>query len=70
MKINVRHEPATKPDEGTAEMGAVATPDRTCVWIVGDDNETLQTEYLDAGQKTEIDVSTSTSIAATAPQPI
>lgn len=55
MKITVRHEPAT--DAGDPP-GSQDTPDQACVWVVGDDGETLAdgTRYLTDGESVEIDI--------------
>lgn len=60
MKITIRHEPPT----------AENAPGQTCVWIIGDDGETTQTEYLEPGQQTEIAVDQKLTAAATPPAPI
>lgn len=59
MKINVRHEEAT---EAGSPEGSEATPERACVWVVGDDGETTDTEYLAPGEKVSIDVATSAEV--------
>lgn len=68
MKITVRHEPATDSEPG-------GHPDRACVWVVGDDGETLAdgTRYLNDGESVEIDVAvegaTSTNVGPVIPAP-
>lgn len=49
MKIIVQHQAAIEGENPQAEQ--------TCVWIVGDDGETLDegTSYLKAGQEVELD---------------
>jgi hypothetical protein len=53
MKIVVRHEGATDQEV-----------EQTCVWIVGDDGETVGTEYLKPGEQVDVDVSGTASIEA------
>lgn len=60
MKITIRHEPASSAN----------APNETCVWIVGDDGETTQTEYLKEGEQTEIELTPTLTVAATPPLPI
>lgn len=52
MKINIRHEPATEADD---PRGSEASPDRACVWIVGDDGETTDTKYLEGEEEVTLD---------------
>lgn len=54
MKINIRHEAAT-PENGS-------DVDQTCVWVVGDDGETVSTAYLVEGEQVGIEVGATASI--------
>lgn len=58
MKIVVRHEGASAQEV-----------EQTCVWIVGDDGETIGTEYLKPGQQVDVDVSGSAAIDASFCEP-
>lgn len=51
MKINVRHEGATDQEV-----------EQTCVWVVGDDGETVSTSYLKPGEKVGIEIGGTASI--------
>lgn len=51
MKINIRQEAATPAGE---PEGSEGTKDRSCIWVVGDDGETVSTTYLDPGQQVSI----------------
>lgn len=62
MKVNVQHIPATKPGEDSPE-GAEATPEQSCVWVVGDDGETISTEYLKVGEQVSIEIGATASIS-------
>lgn len=48
VKITVRHE----TDSSTN------APGEACVWLVGDDGEAVQTEYLKAGESVDIEIAT------------
>ena len=61
MKINVRHEAATPAGE---PEGSEATPERACVWVVGDGGETVSTEYLDSGQQVSIEIDAQASVVS------
>jgi hypothetical protein len=50
MKIVVRHEAATKPDDNSP-AGSVATPERACVWVLGDDGQYVgDPTFLEVGE--------------------
>lgn len=62
MKINIRQEaaqPATDTDPGHK--------DRSCIWIAGDDGETVNTTYLDPGQQVTIETEGATSTGEVEP---
>lgn len=53
MQISIRHVPATKPDEGSANS---PTTDQACVWITDDAGVSIKTLYLEDEQQVTIDV--------------
>lgn len=61
MQINVRHEAAT---EAGNPVFSLATPERTCVWVVNDDGESISTEYLDPGQKVSVELTAQASVVS------
>lgn len=53
MKVVVRHEGASEQEV-----------EQTCVWVVGDDGETISTEYLKPGEQVDLTVSGEATIDA------
>ncbi len=51
MKIVVRH-------EGLSDQEV----EQTCVWVVGDDGETVSTEYLKPGEQVDIQIGASARV--------